>query len=163
VRVAALGWREGVLIQRVLTADPHDVLGVLALAKFYDITGPQPLSHDEIAVDLGAAMRAAGMAVPAAGLEYRPQDMAVFEDDFGAARAEFVEYLCNGFYTRCSPDFYNLVGRRPITYTEYLTTEGVGGETGLQELWQSNVWKKGDKSVENALKAVGQGQPQSKL
>jgi hypothetical protein len=30
--------------------------------------------------------------------------------------AEFFEYLTNGFYTRCSPDFYNITGRRPTTY-----------------------------------------------
>ena len=35
-----------------------------------------------------------------------------------AIRAEFFEYLTNGFYTRVSPDFYNLMGRKPTSYYE---------------------------------------------
>jgi len=103
--------------------------------KFYDITGPKPQSMFEIAEDLG---RALGKAV-----EYRPQPMDQFERDFGATRAGFFEYLCNGFYTRCSPHFYNLIGRRPTTYADYLTSKGAAGETGLDELRQANLWKRG--------------------
>lgn len=110
--------------------------------KFYDITGPEPQSMAEIAADLGRAM---GKTI-----EYRPQNMHDFENDFGATRAEFFEYLCNGFYCRCSPDFYNLTGHKPTSYTDYLCTAGASGETGLQELWQGNLWKKG----EDAMKAA---------
>ena len=59
-------------------------------------------------------------------------------------------YLCNGFYTRCSPDFYNLVGRRPTTYREYLANKGAAGETGLEELAQENLWKKGVDAMKDA-------------
>jgi len=114
--------------------------------KFYDITGPQPQSMDEIAADLGKAL---GKKV-----EYRAQDMVQFEKDFGPTRAAFFEYLCNGFYTRCSPDFYNLTGRRPTTYYEYLTTKGPSGETGLEELYQANLWKKGQDAMAEAAKAT---------
>ena len=51
--------------------------------KFYDITGPEPQSMHEIAKDLSAAL---GKAV-----EYRPQDMKQFEQDFGPTRAAFFE------------------------------------------------------------------------
>lgn len=110
--------------------------------KFYDLTGPEPQSMFEIAEDLG---RALGKRV-----EYRPQSMEDFERDFGATRAEFFEYLCNGFYTRCSPDFYNVMGRRPTTYAEYLANKGVAGETGLEELYQANLWKKGVDAMKEA-------------
>lgn len=110
--------------------------------KFYDITGPEPQSMDEIAQDLG---RALGKPI-----EYRPQSMEGFERDFGATRAAFFEYLCNGFYTRCSPDFYNVMGRRPTTYAEYLGTKGAAGETGLEELYQANLWKKGVDAMKEA-------------
>lgn len=110
--------------------------------KFYDITGPEPQSMYEIAEDLG---RALGKPV-----EYRPQDMAQFEKDFGPVRAGFFEYLCNGFYTRCSADFYNIIGRRPTTYYEYLTSIGAAGETGLQELYAANLWKKGVDAMKDA-------------
>jgi uncharacterized protein YbjT (DUF2867 family) len=110
--------------------------------KFYDITGPAPQNMDEIAADLGAAL---GKKV-----EYRPQSLEDFEKDFGATRAAFFEYLSNGFYTRCSPDFYNLTGRKPTSYAEYLSTKGAAGETGLEELYQGNMWKKG----EDAMKAA---------
>jgi len=73
--------------------------------KFYDLTGPEPQSMDEIAAVLGEAL---GKEV-----NFRPQDFQQFEADFGPTRAAFFEYLTNGFYTRCSPDFYNLTGRRP--------------------------------------------------
>merc|ERR1712070_1230930 len=56
--------------------------------KFYDITGPEPQSMAEVAADLGAAM---GKTI-----SYKPQDMKQFEADFGATRAAFFEYLCNG-------------------------------------------------------------------
>lgn len=97
--------------------------------KFYDITGPVPQSMHEVAADLSEAM---GKKV-----EYRPQDLAKWEADFGATRAAFRAYLRNGFYTRCSPDFYNLTGRRPTSYMEYLTTTGPHGETGLEELFSA--------------------------
>ena len=70
--------------------------------KFYDITGPAPQSMAEIASDLGRAM--------GKDIEYRAQSMIDFKTDFGATRAEFLSYLTNGFYTRCSPEFYNLTG-----------------------------------------------------
>ncbi len=110
--------------------------------KFYDITGPQPQSMNEIAADLSAAM---GKTI-----EYRAQSMEDFENDFGATRAEFFEYLTNGFYSRCSPDFYNLTGHKPTSYADYLTTAGASGETGLEELWQGNLWKKGVDAMKDA-------------
>ncbi|MEM7293046.1 MAG: NAD(P)H-binding protein [Pseudomonadota bacterium] len=110
--------------------------------KFYDITGPQPQSMHEIAADLGRAM--------GRNIEYRPQSMADFENDFGSTRAEFFEYLVNGFYCRCSPDFYNLTGHKPTSYFDYLTTEGATGESGLDELWQGNIWKKGEDAMKDA-------------
>merc|ERR1719230_2173622 len=100
----------------------------------------------EIARDLGNAM--------GKKIEYRPQGFDQFEKDFGATRAAFFEYLCNGFYSRVSPDFYNIVGRRPTTYTEYLTTKGAAGETGLEELRQANLWKKGQDAMKDAAKAT---------
>jgi len=113
--------------------------------KFYDITGPTPQSMAEIATDLGRAM--------GKDIEYRAQSMVDFEADFGATRAEFLEYLTNGFYTRCSPDFYNLTGHKPTAYYDYLTTKGASGETGLKELWQGNLWKKGVDAMKDAAKA----------
>lgn len=112
--------------------------------KFYDITGPEPQSMDEIAADLGRAMNKE--------IEYRAQNMVDFEKDFGSTRAEFFEYLTNGFYCRCSPDFYNLTGHKPTSYYDYLTTKGASGETGLDELWQGNLWKKGEDAMEKAAK-----------
>ena len=110
--------------------------------KFYDITGPAPQSMTEIAADLGRAM--------GKEIEYRAQSMTDFENDFGATRAEFFEYLVNGFYCRCSPDFYNLTGHKPTSYYDYLTTQGASGETGLEELWQGNLWKKGQDAMKEA-------------
>lgn len=110
--------------------------------KFYDLTGPEPQTMHEIAADLGTAM---GRAV-----EYRPQTMEDFEADFGSTRAEFFEYLSNGFYCRCSPDFYNITGHKPTAYADYLTTAGASGETGLEELWQGNLWKKGEDAMKDA-------------
>ena len=110
--------------------------------KFYDITGPEPQTMAEIAADLGQAM--------GRDVEYRAQTMEDFEADFGSTRAEFFEYLTNGFYCRCSPDFYNLTGHKPTAYIDYLSTAGASGETGLEELWQGNLWKKG----EDAMKAA---------
>ena len=112
--------------------------------KFYDITGPAPQSMSEIATDLGRAM--------GKEIEYRAQKMTDFENDFGATRAEFFEYLTNGFYTRCSPDFYNLTGHKPTSYFDYLTTKGASGETGLEELYQGNLWKKGVDAMKDAAK-----------
>lgn len=110
--------------------------------KFYDITGPAPQNMSEIAADLGRAM--------GKEIEYRAQSMVDFENDFGSVRAEFFEYLVNGFYLRCSPDFYNITGHKPTSYYDYLTTQGASGETGLQELWQGNLWKKGVDAMKDA-------------
>ncbi len=112
--------------------------------KFYDITGPAPQSMSEIAADLGRAMDKE--------ITYEAQSMVDFENDFGSTRAEFFEYLTNGFYTRCSPDFYNLTGHKPTSYFDYLTTKGASGETGLEELWQGNLWKKGEDAMKDAVK-----------
>lgn len=95
--------------------------------KFYDVTGPQAQSMHEVAADLSKVM---GKQV-----EYRPVDIDQFEKDFGPTRREFFEYLRNGFYTRCSPDFYNITGHKATTYHEYLTQTGPFGETGLEELF----------------------------
>jgi uncharacterized protein YbjT (DUF2867 family) len=112
--------------------------------KFYDLTGPEPQSMAEIGEVLGAAM--------GKKLEYRPQSFDQFEKDFGATRAGFFEYLCNGFYSRCSPDFYNITGRKPTSYAEYLANKGAAGETGLEELRQANMWKKGVDAMKDAVK-----------
>merc|ERR1711862_1029307 len=79
-------------------------------------------------------------------IEYRPQDFKQFEKDFGATRAAFFEYLRNGFYTRCSPDFYNLTGKKATTYRDYLAHQGRFGETGVEELFSSagSIFKKGE-------------------
>ncbi|MFK8081940.1 MAG: SDR family oxidoreductase [Granulosicoccus sp.] len=122
---------------RIITEGPE-----MHANKFYDLTGPEPQNMDEIAVDLGRAMNRK--------IDYRAQGMTDFENDFGSTRAEFFEYLTNGFYCRCSPDFYNLTGCKPTSYYDYLTTRGASGETGLDELWQGNLWKKG----EDAMKAA---------
>lgn len=114
--------------------------------KFYDLTGPQPQSMFEIAKDLSNAL---GREV-----EYRSQSMVDFEKDFGNTRAEFFEYLCNGFYTRCSPDFYNIVGRKPTSYAEYLTQKSAAGVTGLEELYEGNLWKKGVDAMKEAAATV---------
>lgn len=114
--------------------------------KFYDLTGPAPQNMDEIAADLGRAMDKT--------IEYRAQNMQDFEKDFGSTRAEFFEYLTNGFYCRCSPDFYNLTGTKPTSYYDYLTTAGASGETGLDELWQGNLWKKGEDAMKAAAKVT---------
>merc|ERR1719183_905419 len=96
----------------------------------------------EVAADLSDVM---GEKV-----EYREQDIEQFTKDFGPTRAQFFEYLRNGFYTRCSPDFYNITGRKPTSYVEYLTTKGAAGETGLEELRQANLWKKGVDAMKEA-------------
>lgn len=110
--------------------------------KFYDITGPEPQTMAEIAADLGRAMDKS--------IEYKAQSMQDFEADFGSTRAEFFEYLNNGFYCRCSPDFYNITGHKPTAYFDYLTKKGACGETGLEELWQGNLWKKGVDAMQDA-------------
>merc|ERR1711939_1137584 len=97
--------------------------------KYYDITGPIPQSMYEVASDLSEVM---GQTI-----EYRPQDIEQFEADFGPTRREFFEYLRNGFYTRCSPDFYNLTGKKPTSYMDYLTKPGHHGGTGLEELFSA--------------------------
>jgi hypothetical protein len=76
--------------------------------------------------------------------------MKQFEEDFGATRAAFFEYLTNGFYARCSPDFYNITGRKPTSYAEYLVNKGAAGETGMDELRQANLWKKGVDAMKDA-------------
>jgi len=97
--------------------------------KFYDITGSQAQSMSEVAADLSE--------VSGQKVEYREQDIEQFAKDFGPTRAQFFEYLRNGFYTRCSPDFYNLTGRKPASYKEYLTQAGPHGGTGLEELFSA--------------------------
>jgi len=47
--------------------------------------------------------------------------------------------LANGFYTRCTPDFCNIIGRKPTSYADYLKNKGAAGETGLEELYQGNM------------------------
>jgi len=32
----------------------------------------------------------------------------------------------------------------------YLTSKGASGETGLEELWQGNLWKKGEDAMKTA-------------
>jgi len=103
--------------------------------KFYDITGPEPHSMQDVADVLGKVL--------GKPITYKAQDIEQFLADFGPARSEFFEYLRNGFYTRVAPDFYNLTGRRATTYHEYLTTKGKAGESGLEELYQAGVWAKG--------------------
>merc|ERR1712232_240889 len=100
---------------------------------------------NDIAEDLSAAM--------GKRIEYRPQSFETFEADFGPTRAAFFEYLCNGFYTRVSPDFYNLTGRKPTSYSDYFLKKGAAGETGLEELRQGNLWKKGVDAMKDAAKA----------
>jgi len=85
---------------------------------------------------------------------FTTQSLEDFEKDFGATRAAFFEYLSNGFYTRCSPDFYNLTGRKPTSYADYLRTKGAAGETGLEELYQGNMWKKGEDAMKAAVAAT---------
>lgn len=105
--------------------------------KFYDITGPEPQSMYEVAEDLSKAM--------GKKIEYRDQDIEQFEKDFGPTRRAFFEYLRNGMYTRCSPDYYNLTGRKPTSYYEYLTQPGPHGGTGLEELFSAtgSIYTKG--------------------
>ena len=118
--------------------------------KYYDICGAQSTSMGDVAEILTKALatpEAKEVSPEAAGktITYTPQDVAQFEKDFGATRAEFFEYLQNGFYSRCSPDFYNLTGKKSLTYYEYLTTKGAAGDTGLQELFsaQGAIFTKG--------------------
>lgn len=118
--------------------------------KFYDITGPEPQSMYDVAETLGEVL---GQKI-----EYMPQDIDQFEKDFGPTRRAFFEYLRNGFYTRCSPDFYNLIGRRPTTYKEYLTQPGPHGGTGVEELFSvaGAIFTKGVdqfKGLENVKKS----------
>lgn len=108
--------------------------------KFYDLTGPIPQSMHDVAKDLSEAL---GKPV-----RYEAQDIDQFEKDFGPQRRAFFEYLRNGFYTRCSPDFYNLTGKKPQAFIEYLKSPGAAGETGLEEMWKAGMWAKG----KNAMK-----------
>jgi len=114
--------------------------------KFYEITGPEPQSMYEIADDLSAAL---GKKVV-----YKAQDFAQFEKDFGATRAAFFEYLRNGFYTRCSSDFYNITGKKATSYKEYLSNTGPYGETGVEELFSSAgaIFKKGEDAFKDLAK-----------
>jgi len=111
--------------------------------KYYDICGPVPQSMHEVAADLSTAM---GKKV-----EYRAMDPVEWEKQFGKVRAMFRTYLRNGFYTRCSPDFYNLTGKKPTSYLDYLTKAGPHGETGLEELFAktSHVFAKGHDAYAN--------------
>lgn len=118
--------------------------------KYYDVTGSESTSMADVAAILTRALStplAEEAAPDVAGktVTYVPQDLVKFEEDFGATRAEFFEYLRNGFYSRCSPDFYNITGKKPLTYYEYLTTKGAAGDTGLAELFsaQGAIFTKG--------------------
>eukprot|EP01064_Diplonema_japonicum_P033918 TRINITY_DN682_c0_g1_i2.p2 TRINITY_DN682_c0_g1~~TRINITY_DN682_c0_g1_i2.p2 ORF type:complete len:328 (+),score=122.15 TRINITY_DN682_c0_g1_i2:58-1041(+) len=108
--------------------------------KYYDLTGPVPASMHDVAADLAKAL---GKPV-----EYRAQDIDQFEKDFGPQRRAFFEYLRNGFYTRCSPDFYNLTGKKPQAFYDYLTKPGKAGETGISEIWKAGMWSKGKNVME---------------
>jgi len=114
--------------------------------KFYDICGPEPQSMYEVAADLSTAM---GKKV-----EYRAMDPVEWEKQFGKVRAAFRTYLRNGFYTRCSPNFYNLTGKKPTTYLDYLTKKGPHGEDGLAELFakSGHVFAKGVDAYANVKK-----------
>eukprot|EP01063_Lacrimia_lanifica_P001156 TRINITY_DN1055_c0_g1_i1.p1 TRINITY_DN1055_c0_g1~~TRINITY_DN1055_c0_g1_i1.p1 ORF type:complete len:327 (+),score=157.16 TRINITY_DN1055_c0_g1_i1:59-1039(+) len=103
--------------------------------KFYDITGPVPQSMHDVAADLAKAL--------GKDVKYIAQDIDAFEKDFGPQRRAFFEYLRNGFYTRCSPDFYNLTGKKPQPFIDYLLKKGKAGETGLEDMWKAGMWSKG--------------------
>lgn len=130
--------------------------------KYYDICGAQSTSMGDVAAILTEALATdlAKEVVPeAAGkaITYVPQDLVKFEEDFGPTRAAFFEYLQNGFYTRCAPDFYNITGKRPLTYYEYLTTEGAAGDTGLAELFseQGSIYTKGEDQFKDIANLTG--------
>eukprot|EP01061_Rhynchopus_euleeides_P027423 TRINITY_DN445_c0_g1_i16.p1 TRINITY_DN445_c0_g1~~TRINITY_DN445_c0_g1_i16.p1 ORF type:complete len:331 (+),score=151.30 TRINITY_DN445_c0_g1_i16:82-1074(+) len=108
--------------------------------KFYDLTGPYPASLHDCAADLTKVL---GKPVV-----YREQDIDQFEKDFGPQRRAFFEYLRCGFYTRCSPDFYNLTGRKPQAFVDYLQQPGKAGETGLEDMWKAGMWSKGKNVME---------------
>jgi len=54
-----------------------------------------------------------------------------------------------------SSDFYNITGHKPTSYKEYLVNKGAAGETGLEELRQANLWKKGVDAMKDAGKIKG--------
>jgi len=62
----------------------------------------------EIAEDLSKAL--------GKEIKYKAQSLTDFEKDYGPTRREFFEYLCNGFYSRCSPDYYNITKKLPTTW-----------------------------------------------
>ena len=39
-----------------------------------------------------------------------------------------------------------------VVRADYLTTKGAAGETGLEELYQANMWKKGEDAMKDAVK-----------
>ena len=131
--------------------------------KFYDICGAEPTSMRDVASILTEALKSdvakdldVAKDVFGKTISYVPQDQKKFEEDFGKTRAEFFEYLQNGFYTRCSPDFYNLTGKRPLTYYEYLTRKGAAGDTGIEELFSSQgaLFTKGVDEFKNLADVV---------
>ena len=131
--------------------------------KFYDICGAEPTSMRDVASILTEALKSdvakdleVAKDVFGKTISYVPQDQKKFEEDFGKTRAEFFEYLQNGFYTRCSPDFYNLTGKRPLTYYEYLTSKGAAGDTGIEELFSSQgaLFTKGVDEFKNLADVV---------
>eukprot|EP01059_Diplonema_ambulator_P020899 TRINITY_DN3484_c0_g3_i1.p1 TRINITY_DN3484_c0_g3~~TRINITY_DN3484_c0_g3_i1.p1 ORF type:complete len:346 (+),score=122.69 TRINITY_DN3484_c0_g3_i1:55-1038(+) len=107
--------------------------------KYYDLTGPVPQSMYDVAADLSKAL--------GKPIEYKQQDIDEFTKDFGPQRRAFFEYLRNGFYTRCSPDFYNLTGRKPQAFYDYLTKPGKAGETGIADMWKAGMWAKGKNAM----------------
>jgi len=44
-----------------------------------------------------------------------------------------------------------VTGHKPTSYADYLATPGASGETGLEELWQGNLWKKGEDAMKAAV------------
>jgi len=54
-------------------------------------------------------------------------------------------------------DFEGDFGSTRAAYFDYLTTRGASGETGLEELWQGNLWKKREDAMVEAAGLDGSG------
>ena len=67
----------------------------------------------------------------------------------GGVRAGPASFI---LYFRRAPDFCNLTGHKPTSYYEYLTTKGPTGESGLDELYHGNLWKKGMDAMKDVAK-----------
>merc|ERR1712032_1778392 len=70
--------------------------------------------------------------------------------DITGPQPQNMDEIAADLSTRCSPDFYNLTGRKPTAYLDYLRSKGAAGETGLEELYQGNMWKKGEDAMKEA-------------